>query len=130
CQAVPVAYADWQRASAPPPTEVCAFAIEQPCGAFLLDTFGKDGSTLLDWLGLAEVRHLCQWCRAGGVPIALAGSLGSAEIKILREAQPTWFAVRGAVCGQGRRDGPIDTERVRRLVAVLAGPVRAATCAG
>src|SRR5262245_5822439 len=52
CRLVPVAYADWRRAQAPPPAEVVAFACEQRCTALLLDTWRKDGTTLPDWLTL------------------------------------------------------------------------------
>src|SRR5581483_9289165 len=50
CRPVAVAYADWRRAGAPAPTEVCAFAGAHHWGAFLIDTWRKDGTTLLDWL--------------------------------------------------------------------------------
>src|SRR6266404_3729717 len=77
CQAVAVAYADWRRANSPLPEEVCAFACSHPCGAFLLDTWHKDGTNLLDWLSVAEAGRLCQTCRAAGVRVAFAGSLGA-----------------------------------------------------
>src|SRR6185437_3247780 len=83
CRAVAVAYADWQRAKAPTPKEVCSFALAHPIGAFLLDTWHKDGSTLLDWLSVRDIEHLQARCRAAGVPIALAGSLGTEEIRTL-----------------------------------------------
>jgi uncharacterized protein (UPF0264 family) len=121
CRAVAVAYADWQRAGAPRPAQVCAFAAWQPAGAFLLDTWGKDGSTLLDWLDTAEVTSLCQQCRDAGVPVALAGSLGPEEIRVLRPAGPDWFAVRGAACAGRDRTGTIDDGKVRELVAMLDG---------
>ncbi len=101
---VAVAYADWRRAHAPAPEEVCSFAIAHPVGAFLLDTWEKDGSTLLHWLSPREIERLGERCRAAGVPIALAGSLGLREIGELLPLRPDWFAVRGAVC-QGRRRG-------------------------
>ena len=120
CRLVAVAYADWQRAQSPPPELVAAFAREHPSRAFLLDTWQKDGSTLLDWLPGAEVTRLSLACREAGIPVALAGSLGSQEILSLREAQPTWFAVRGAVCRGGRRDAEIDPEAVRDLADLVA----------
>jgi uncharacterized protein (UPF0264 family) len=118
-QAVAVAYADWRRAGSPLPEEVCAFACSHACGAFLLDTWQKDGSTLLDWLSVAEVSHLCQACRSAGVRVALAGSLGAAQILRLRASEPDWFAVRGAVCEGGRRDQSIAPAAVRRLATLL-----------
>jgi uncharacterized protein (UPF0264 family) len=126
CQVVPVAYADWHRADAPPPAEVAAFAREHSCGAYLLDTWGKDGTTLLDWLTVAEVSTLC---RLAGRRVALAGSLGPPELADLRAVLPTWFAVRGAAC-RGGRQGTVDRDQVRRLVELLALPISAATPAG
>src|SRR5262249_48567526 len=109
-------YADWQQAGAPPPAEVCAFACQQGWGVFLLDTWGKNGRTLFDWLSPSEIERLCRCCRRTGVRIALAGSLGLKQMRRLQEAQPDWFAVRGAVCHQGHRTGAIDPDRVRELV--------------
>jgi uncharacterized protein (UPF0264 family) len=119
---VAVAYADWRQARAPAPEEVCAWACEQKRGAFLLDTWGKDGRTLLDWASVAEVSEWCARCRGAGVRVALAGSLGADEIRTLLPAGPDWFAVRAAAC-EGGRMGTISTARVRSLVEVLAVPV-------
>jgi uncharacterized protein (UPF0264 family) len=118
CRPVAVAYADWRRAKAPAPDQICAFASRRPGGAFLIDTWEKDGSTLLDWLPEAEASRLCRALRAAGVAVALAGSLGSAEIERLLPARPDWFAVRGAVCAGGRQ-AVLDEGKVRRLARLL-----------
>jgi uncharacterized protein (UPF0264 family) len=126
CRLVAVAYADWQRAAAPTPAEVCRFARELPAGAFLIDTWKKDGTTLLDWLSVREVTRLAEFCRSAGVALALAGTLGKTEIVALKPLAPDWFAVRGAVCRKGRT-GTVNEDHVRQLVAVLAGTVTAST---
>jgi uncharacterized protein (UPF0264 family) len=121
CEMVPVAYADWQRAQAPAPEVVCQYACSganHPLGAFLLDTWKKDGTTLLDWLDLPGLQHLRDLCARAGLPLALAGSLGEREIARLGEVQPTWFAVRGAVCTQGRTS-TVAEAKVRRLVKAI-----------
>jgi uncharacterized protein (UPF0264 family) len=122
CRLAAAAYADWQRAQAPPPEEVCAFACQQHAGAFLLDTWGKDGSTLLDWMPLATVCRLAARCRNAGVPVALAGSLGLEQFAVLRAADPDWFAVRGAACLGGRRGDGIVSDYVRCLSDFLHQP--------
>jgi uncharacterized protein (UPF0264 family) len=48
--------------------------------------------------------------------VALAGSLDVAGIRRLRPLDPDIFAVRGAACRGGDRNGPVDPERVARLV--------------
>jgi uncharacterized protein (UPF0264 family) len=120
-QLVAVGYADFARAGSPPPEEVCHYALDRAVGAFLLDTWGKDGSGLLDWMTIDEVHRLCRTCREGGVPVALAGSLGPREIVALRGLAPDWFAVRGAVCTAGRASA-IDEGKVRCLTALLGDP--------
>src|SRR5262249_51525539 len=75
--------------------------------------------TLLDWLSPQEIGHMCGHCRAAGVRVALAGSLGIPEIQRLLGACPDWFAVRGAVCEENDRQGTIVADKVRRLVEQL-----------
>jgi (5-formylfuran-3-yl)methyl phosphate synthase len=125
-QVVLTAYADWQCAQAPAPEEIFDLACAHSESVLLLDTYCKDASpslgrrpTLLDWLSLAWIEDLCQRCRREGVRIALAGSLGPAEIATLLHVDPTWFAVRGAVCADEQREAAIDIERVRALAELL-----------
>jgi len=118
CQPVIVAYADAERAAAPPPAAVAAFARATGC-LLLVDTHTKDGSTLLDWLSWRELAALCELGRNAGIRLALAGALTPAAISRLTPLRPDWFAVRGAACRQGWRDGAIDPERVCALQALL-----------
>jgi hypothetical protein len=126
CELVTVAYADAERAAAPPPAAVYAFALNRPGSVLLVDTFDKSTdrltgrpATLLDWLSLGDVVKLCGRCRDAGVRVALAGSLRLQEIKLLRKARPDWFAVRGAACAAGQRGREVCAERVRELVNAL-----------
>jgi (5-formylfuran-3-yl)methyl phosphate synthase len=118
--AVAVAYADWQTAGAPRPADVCDFACNNGWSALLVDTWDKDGRTLLDHCTRREISRLCLKCRATGVRIALAGSLGARQIRLLTPTNPDWFAVRTAVCKGARRDGPVEMHRVRRLAASIS----------
>jgi uncharacterized protein (UPF0264 family) len=118
------AYADWQCARAPSVEEVFTLARAHPDTVLLVDTYCKDAAvvgkprpTLLDWLPTPWIGDLCARCRAIGVKIALAGSLGPEEIRVLAPARPDWFAVRGAVC-DGDRHGTVQVEKVQQLVAL------------
>src|ERR1043166_3077557 len=146
-QIVGVAYADWQCARSPCVEDVIclardpARALRDPWdpfvgGVVLIDTHCKDAPgpgkrqpTLLDWLPVREIRHLCERCHRAGVRIALAGSLGPAEIAELMPVRPDWIAVRAAAC-EGGRDGVVSTLKVRELVAVIRQSARLATAAG
>jgi uncharacterized protein (UPF0264 family) len=119
CVPIVVGYADWQRSWAPPPADVAEFAVSTPPYGFFLDTCWKDGTTLLDWLTLPEIAALCERCHAVGMSVALAGSLGPAEIETLKPLQPDWFAVRGAVCRGSERTATVEADLVRRLVDLL-----------
>jgi uncharacterized protein (UPF0264 family) len=66
-----------------------------------------------------ELERICRACRDAGVRVALAGSLGVAEVEALRPLNPDWFAVRGAVC-RGGRAGAINSGAVRRLAEAAA----------
>jgi uncharacterized protein (UPF0264 family) len=116
CRLVPVIYADWVQAAAPPPDAVAAFARRCASPALLIDTWKKDGRTLLDWLSTAELARLRD---QAGVPLALAGSLGQHQLPQIEAVRPDWLAVRGAVC-RGGRDGPVQVERVAALATALA----------
>lgn len=124
CRFVAVAYADWERAGAPTPEAVAEHVCRGSFGALLLDTWHKDGTTLLDYLDVDRIGRLVRQCRAAGVPIALAGSLGKSQIQTLLPTAPDWFAVRGAVCQGARRTAVVDAGRVRELVELLREALR------
>src|SRR5262249_44751978 len=80
CQAVAVAYADWRQAEAPALAAVLHFLREHGWQTLLVDTWHKDGKTLLDWLALDEIVALCERCREAAIRVALAGALGPRQI--------------------------------------------------
>jgi uncharacterized protein (UPF0264 family) len=94
--------------------------VHEQASVLLLDTWHKDGSTLLDWLSPGEILEIRDRCRTAGVRLALAGSLGRSSIRALLPVRPDWFAVRGAVCARGQRQGTIEEARVRDLVDLLS----------
>jgi len=119
CLPVAVAYADWQLALAPTPDAILAFVRDYAWPVFLLDTWRKDGRTLLDWVSLEEIRRLCERCRQDGIQLALAGSLGMDHIGALLPLEPDVFPVGGAACRKNNRTGTIDPCRVRLLIDLL-----------
>jgi (5-formylfuran-3-yl)methyl phosphate synthase len=125
-EVVAVAYADWQCARAPAIDDVFAFAARRPGSVLLLDTHCKEPArrgaprpTLLDWMRPKQVAELRERCRDAKMRIALAGSLGLAELGELAPMRPDWFAVRGAAC-EGGRQGIVKAAKVRELVHIIA----------
>jgi hypothetical protein len=119
CQIVSVAYADYCQADAPSPAEVAEFVVASDrWPVLLIDTFDKNGSTLLDWLSVEKITSMVRTCRDAGVQVALAGSLRTETIVRLRDVRPDWFAVRGAAC-DGGRGGTVAEARVRALADLV-----------
>jgi uncharacterized protein (UPF0264 family) len=125
CRVVAVAYADWKLAGAPSVLDLGRFAVGKRFGVLLVDTWRKDGRSLLDWMSLADLKRLRKDTRALGVELALAGSLTQATIEALAPVAPDWFAVRGAACTQGQREGKVEEQRVRKLVEMIESNVAA-----
>jgi uncharacterized protein (UPF0264 family) len=111
---VAVAYADWERAKSVPPAEVVKFAKRFRFRAFLLDTWGKDGKTLLDFMKPAEVAELVASVQRVGTLASVGGSLRPEQLKQLKDVTPDYYAVRTSVCAAGKRDGVIDAARVKK----------------
>jgi hypothetical protein len=118
---VAVAYADWERAKSVSPAEVAKFAKRFRFKAFLLDTWGKDGKTLLDFMTPREVAELVDGLKRVYTTVAIGGSLRPEQVKQLKGVNPDYFAVRTSACAGGKRDGVIDSARVRKWKEVLAG---------
>jgi (5-formylfuran-3-yl)methyl phosphate synthase len=113
-EVVMVAYADWDAAKSPPPAELVKLARRVRYKAFLFDTFDKKGKTLLDHLPPAELGELVQSLKRAGIAVALGGSLKVEQVKALKELEPDWLAVRGAVCAGNKRDGMLDAVRLKK----------------
>lgn len=118
---VAVAYADWERAKSVSPQELAKFAKRFRFKAFLLDTWGKDGKTLLDFMTAAEVIELVDSLKRLFITVAIGGSLRPEHVRQLRAAAPDYFAVRTSVCAAGKRDGVIDATRVKKWKEAIRG---------
>src|SRR5262249_34293082 len=111
---VAVAYADWERAKSVPPAGVVKFARRFRFRALLLDTWGKDAKTLLDFMKPAAVGELVESVKRIGMTAAVGGSLRPEHLKQLKGVAPDYYAVRGSACAAGKRDGVIDASRIKK----------------
>lgn len=110
---VAVAYADHEQAHTLPAEAIYAAAWDAGLSTWLLDTFVKDGRTSVEHLGVDRLKSLLQYATKVNARFALAGSLTQASIQPLltNAIWPSWFAVRGDVCDQGRT-GRLSPERI------------------
>lgn len=118
-EVVAVAYADAKRAKTVQPAEVAKFAKRYRYKAFLLDTYLKDGKTLLDFIKLPELTEIVTSLKAAGMIVALGGALKLEQVKLLKPLGADYLAVRGAVCVGGRGTA-LDPVRVKKWKAALA----------
>jgi uncharacterized protein (UPF0264 family) len=110
---VAVAYADHGVAHAPAPEDVLRAAVTAGASALLVDTWRKDGRTLLDHVPLERLAGLSARARAAGMIFAVAGTLDITAISRLAAIADV-VGVRGAAC-RGGRSGTVDAGLVRGL---------------
>ena len=120
---VAVAYADSERAGTMPPALIPSLAEAAGAAAVLLDTHGKDGRGLLEWLPSGALVEWVALARQAGLLAALAGSLRPRDLALVGRAHPDVVGVRGAVCSGGRQ-GQLSEDRVRRFRLALEWAVR------
>lgn len=118
-QWVAVIYADQQTADAPTAAEVLDFTFKNDLSGILVDTYNKNGLSLLDHLSLDEIGDIVQKCHSANRFIALAGSLKREEIPELIPLSPDIIAVRGAACSENNRKATLDLQRLNELSTLL-----------
>lgn len=117
---IAVAYGDSDRAESLSPHALAAVASKAGAAGLLIDTYSKDGGTLLDLMEPGRLALLIQEARKAGLTTAVAGALGPDHLPDLREAAPDIVGFRGAAC-EGGRAGRVTEDRVRLLRRALLG---------
>jgi uncharacterized protein (UPF0264 family) len=113
-----VLYADWPKARSPDPHELLAACRTQQVNVLLIDTFDKSAGNLLEVWPLVELKRFVSAARDARLTIVLGGSLTIETLPHVLPLEPDYIAVRGAAC-RGGREGPIDPQRVRALLAAI-----------
>src|SRR5271165_609043 len=88
----------------------------------LLDAAGKRDKRLLDHLPPHRIEAFCRQCRRLGLGSWLAGSLQSPDIPRLLLIEPDVLGFRSALCARGRRDGPLDAQRIALIRDLIPRP--------
>ena len=101
---VAVAYADCERCDAPSVRDVFDLAVDRGFPYVLIDTFVKDGATLLDLLGVEEIAAHVSRAHSGGTGVVAAGSLSRKLFAEVAASGVDVIAVRGAATKGDRSD--------------------------
>jgi (5-formylfuran-3-yl)methyl phosphate synthase len=115
---VAVAYADSDRAGTVKPELLPSLASVAGAAGVLLDTHGKDGFTLLQWVPPGRLNDWVAMSCHEGLLTALAGGLRASDLAVVCRAEPAVIGVRGAACNGGRW-GRVSVDRVRQLHRAL-----------
>ncbi|WP_164102386.1 (5-formylfuran-3-yl)methyl phosphate synthase [Candidatus Laterigemmans baculatus] len=115
---VAVAYADGPAAGTIEPEHVLEAAVAAGLRTFLLDTFGKDGRSILEHLSPERLRMLVSRAAAAGCDVVIAGGVNFDALATLTQLQIRRIGVRGGVCG-GNRQSAIDPSQVAHWVQRL-----------
>jgi uncharacterized protein (UPF0264 family) len=119
---IAAAYADAERVPSRPlaPGAVVAAARRAGVGGCLVDTAVKDGRGLFEWLTPDALTALVAAAHAANLEVALAGALRAEDLPTVRATGADIAGVRSAACRDGRRNAPLDAERIERLRAMCA----------
>ena len=116
---VGVVYADALNAQAPAAEDVIDCASSHSCGAVLVDTYVKDGTTLLDHWTPTQLRQFIEQAKQHDMLSVVAGALDQQNARAVVKLNPDFVAVRSAVCRGERIDS-----LCRDLVADMASAMR------
>lgn len=115
-----VYYADHKAANSPSWREIVDVAEQLESPIILIDTYCKNGQTLLDHLSLAQLKGIREELSSIRKGLALAGSLRADQIATLvSETHPNIVAVRGAACKSGR-NSEVCPARVASLKRIMS----------
>ncbi|MFN0199095.1 MAG: (5-formylfuran-3-yl)methyl phosphate synthase [Planctomycetaceae bacterium] len=133
CGWILVVYADCIPAGSP---SISALHDELPamleCGQWagvLIDTFSKDGRTLLDCVDVTQLNSLAEIVRQACQLWCVAGSLRADCLPDVLQSQPDVIGIRTAGCRNQRREQSIDEHAVRAFKDAMKNPIRAGIAA-
>lgn len=86
----------------------------------MLDTYIKDGKSILDFLNLEQLKEFTDKAKKLGLEVALAGNLLKDSILKIRQINPDIIGVRSIVCeGYDRDNGMIKEYLINELKSIL-----------
>ncbi|MHA1230634.1 MAG: (5-formylfuran-3-yl)methyl phosphate synthase [Candidatus Helarchaeota archaeon] len=117
---VAAAYADYKRFHTVNPRLITEIAYKAECDIAMIDTGIKDGTGLLKFLKIEELKKLVQDAHDKNLEIALAGSLREEDFPVFKDIKPDIIGIRGAACeNNDRLRGSIKSDRIIKLKKLL-----------
>lgn len=112
---IAAAYADYKENNTINPLYLNEIAFKTEIDGIMIDTLNKSGKNLFDFLKLGELKRFAEQAKKAEVFSALAGSLKSEDLPILREIDPDIIGFRGAVCENKDRTAAISSAKINSL---------------
>jgi uncharacterized protein (UPF0264 family) len=109
-------YADHARCGALDPTCLPHLAAAAGIRGCLLDTAIKDNRPLFDFLNPQQLHSMAEQAHSAGLLFGLAGALREEDLPLARNLGADIVGLRTAVCRNNQRSGPLEAERILRLL--------------
>lgn len=113
-------YGDYSRANSIEPQHVVQAASVTKTDAVMLDTAIKDRKNLFDFQTLPQLETFIKTSHKHSLKVALAGSLQTQDLPIIKKLGADFVGLRGAACQNNDRDtGYVTRERVKELAEII-----------
>ncbi|NLD37880.1 MAG: hypothetical protein GX654_13515 [Desulfatiglans sp.] len=116
---IAVAYGDAYKINALSPLDALQTAAETGIDGCMMDTIIKEEGDLFSSLSVGNINNFLKECRRNNLLSALAGSLKTEHLPLLKKLNPDIIGFRGAVCRGDRVNGVLDSEAVKAIKAIL-----------
>jgi len=84
----------------------------------MIDTLGKKEGNLLDFMTKKELKEFVELAKQKDLKTGLAGSLDKNSVLKLKEIQPDYVGIRGALCKENGRN-EISSERLDKFIQAM-----------
>jgi len=112
---IAAAYADYEENNTINPMFLNEIAFKTDIDGIMIDTLNKSGKNLFSFLKADDLKRFVKQAKNEKVFSALAGSLKSEDLPILREINPDIIGFRGAVCENKDRTAAISSVKINSL---------------
>jgi uncharacterized protein (UPF0264 family) len=116
---IPVFYADREFACGPSWNELVELAAEVRASRILIDTFNKDGRSLVSHIDYETLTKMIHAAAQRDLSVAIAGSLRKQEMPTLMGVGAAVIGVRGAACKASNREDSIDPASLQELSSLF-----------